>query len=98
MVGDPQALLLDVSCASAGWKHAAVFILEHGLPSVNRACLVHDVQQHIQRLAVFASAIARWIHIFADRMVALHDSPDYIRQRSLSDLRDICHSESNRNN
>ena len=80
----------------AGWKLAAVFILQHGLPSVHCTGPVHDVQQHIQRLAVFASAIARWFHTFAHSMAAMHDSPEYIRQRSLSDLRDNCDSDPHR--
>ena len=80
----------------AGWKLAAVFILQHGLPSVHRTGPVHDVQQHIQRLAAFASAIARWFHTFAHSLVAIHESPDYARQRSLSDLRDNGDSEPHR--
>ena len=79
-----------------GWKPAAVFILQHGLPSVHRTRSVHDVQQHVNRLAVFASAIARWFYTLAQSLAATHDSPAYIRQRSLSDLRDNCDSDSHR--
>ena len=91
-----RSILNAVVHKQAGWKHAAVFILQHGLPSVDRTRADHDVQQHIIRLAMFASAIARWFHTFAHSTAAMNDSPEYIRQRSLSDLRDNCDSEPHR--
>ena len=82
----------------AGWKPAALSILQYGLPSVQQLRAVHDVQEHIQSLAELASAIVCWINIFACDMAEVHQSSEYVLQRTHSDnaLRDRCDRRSNR--
>ena len=64
----------------AGWRPAALSIVQYGLPSVQQLRAVHDVQEHIQSLAELASAIACWIKIFACDMAEVQQSSEQVLQ------------------
>ena len=71
------SLLAKVFFKKSGWKHAAVDILEHGLPKLQQPERPNDATAHINALGDFAHTLAVWLKDFAARMHAYRNTPEY---------------------
>ena len=72
-----RSLLAKVFFKQSGWKHAAVDILEHGLPKLQQPERRNDATAHINALGEFAHTLAAWLKVFASRMHAYRNTPEY---------------------
>ena len=61
----------------AGWTHAAMDIMEHGLPKLEQPAQPDDATEHINALGQFAWDLAAWLQGFASRMHAYRLTDGY---------------------
>ena len=77
---NPQALRSFINKEfhkKVGWKHAAVAIMENGLPKLQQLDEPNDVTASIKVLGKFASELAAWLKNFATRMHNYRNTDKY---------------------